>query len=69
MVVILSSLVATFLKKVETGKVNLLKYNLFNLVYPKYYHSICSQCKQSLRYFTFFHTESSKSGVCLDFTK
>ena len=40
-----------------------------NWIYPKYYHSICNQYKQSLRCFTFFCTESSKSGLCLDFIK
>ena len=40
-----------------------------NWIYPKYYHSICNQYKQSLRCFTVFCTESSKSGLCLDFIK
>ena len=38
-------------------------------IYPKCYHSIYNHYKQSLRCFTFFRTESSKSGLCLDFIK
>lgn len=42
---------------------------LFNLIYPKYCHSICNWYKQLLRYFRIFCTESLKSGMYIDFIK